>query len=175
MSHIKMIPVITFYTTIGCSHMYNPPAEECRIIKRFIDYGYAVNVDSTKPCPTQDIKRLQGLYWCGEEVEFLSDYEDGRVFLLIYFNEDITSYQLDAARSHFAGLLGLSTFPRKRVTRLLSKTISQGMFEPYSRQICSSSTKFDETECIDGKFITQIIGGERVEEVNRFLASLVPS
>lgn len=171
-----MIPVISFYTSPSYEFRYTPPAEECRIIKRFIDYGYAVNVDSTKPCPTQDIKRLQGLYYTiGGDVEFVSDYTDGKVFMLIYFNEDITVYELEAARSHFAGMLGLSSFTRKRVTRSLGATISSGMFEPYSRQLCTSSSEFDNAECIDGKFITQIIGGEHAEEVNRLLASLVSS
>jgi hypothetical protein len=179
MTHIKMIPIISFYVT-PCSditNMYNPPADECRIIKRFIDYGYAVNVDSTKPCPTKDIKRLQGLYWeiGAGEVEFVSDYSDGEVFMLIYFNEHLTEYELESARAHFAGMLGLSTFTRKRVTRSLGATLGSRMFEPYTRQVCSSSSQFDDTECVDGKFITQIVGGVWAEKVDNLCSSLVPS
>ena len=167
-----MIPVIIFYTNKNheLTSMYTPPADECRIIKRFIEYGYPVNVDSTKPCPTKDIRGLHGFTWHlgSEELEYTSESDEG-AFLLIYFNDKIDSNELEAARSHFAGLLGLSTFSRKTI----KQNIPSGLFEPIKPQPCSLNSCSLREGADEGKRITTIIGGERNDEVTRLILSLV--
>ena len=171
-----MIPIITFYSTrkdFKTKH-HVPDSNECRIIKRFIDYGYAVNVDSTKPCPTEDIRGLQGFTWkIGfDELEYASEASDG-AFLLIYFNTKIGVYELEAAKSHFSGMLGLSSYSRKRVTRSLSKALGSGMFEPYRPQPCVLNSTDNREGKDEGQEVTTIVGGDRADEVTQLILSIM--
>ena len=163
-----MIPIITFFIA---SAFEAPPPEECRIIKRFIEYGYAININGVSPAPIHEINRLRGLTWrFGDDELETTQCTENEIFVLIYFNESITGPQLEAARIHFSGLLGLSTFARK--TRGVAKLVDSNLFEPFQRQKAIVSPDYDDTVPVDGKYITRIEGGSRSAQVDALCAEL---
>ena len=162
-----MIPVITFYIP---SQFESPSTEHCRIIKRFIEYGYAVNINGVSSAPINEINRLRGLTWCFGEDEFeTAECTTESVFLLLYFNEPVTNVELEAARLHFSGLCGLSSFSRK--TRGVSKVLESRAFEPVQHKAIVSPA-FDSSIPENGKYTTRIEGGPRAEEVDRMCHEL---
>ena len=156
-----MIPVITFYIP---GQYEAPSVEQCRIIKAFIEYGYAINVNGVTAAPINEINRLRGFTWCFGEDEFeTAECTTQQVFLLLYFNEPISACQLEAARIHFSSFCGLSSFSRK--TRGITKVLESRLFDPIQHKATISPEYVDGLEQ-SGKYTTRIEGGPRAAEVD---------
>lgn len=170
-----MIPIVCFYsksTREYNSRFYKPSTEECRLIQKFVDAGIMPIVDSVNSCP--DISHLTGLFWneTMDEMECISNYKDEPVTILVYFNEELSLYDLETAKEHLSNIIGLATFKRKGVvTRSMAKV--ETATKTYHH---SGSEILSALYSANGRdIVARVEGGEREKEVCELVRKILES
>lgn len=170
---------IYFFTTprnsLALDKLYSPPTDEQAHIRTFLELGYSPLVDSqrdAKDC----VGPINGLVWIEGANHLIIVTKNtsikelyGRVFMLIYFNEEVDYNYLSAAREFFSEILELDC-PRRMKTRRMDKEYDFSPLAPQPYLGGSNMPSF--SSVLDGKrrVIAQVHGGEREEEVNMLMA-----
>ena len=123
-----------FVTPCPCNKIqaiYKPPQDECDIILAFTQSGYTPLV-SVQSAPKRNvINDLCGLVSILSEDKLIkaSEYVDGQIFAIIYYQQPISSRELDIASTNFSPFFGYNV-GKTILTRSQKKFIESGCLDP---------------------------------------------
>lgn len=151
--------------------IYIPPKTETDIIKRIIELGYAPIVDSSRDCSREfALSAPQSLLWIEGNGKFIEpkDYISGRIFLIIYWPEKISSQQYIAASFYFGKLLDMQEAAKGLLTRSVSRLLDGDLFKSTGGNKCIGGSGLLEYTKLSNGFqqITTVQGGIFEKEVD---------
>lgn len=157
------------------AHIYNPPEYECNIVRRLQAWGPVI--DSQRMATKETIKDLQGLVLVHGATSLVTtnEYQEGRIFVLFYFQEPVTHLHIQLTHEFFSQQLYLDfTGPLRRSTRTAKRLLSTGFLDPVQQDQLESSSRVEPLEVLENGYqrMALVQGGEREEEVTRLLTSL---
>ncbi len=89
--------------------IYIPPSHECDIISKLQNDGYTLTINSNCPCSRSAANNVCG--WAiviDEGTHFIKakDYEDGNIFCLLWFQNEIDDIDLYIVKKYFGHYFG---------------------------------------------------------------------
>lgn len=152
--------------------MYVPSEREQEPIKTLLELGYNPLVDSQRDAKLV-CECINGLVWIEDDDHLLTVTKKvplsslfGRIYMIIYFNEEVDHNYLTAAREHFSDIFGLRYSPVRKTRRNVSYN-----FEPQAPQTFLGGSEPVDFTWVDNcrQLIATVEGGDHEDEVNELI------
>lgn len=109
MNHPRFIVFVDPRPLECMDRFYKPPQEQCDFIKHLLDHDFQPQINSTHQLSVKEIREMCGLVYLAESKSLLrtDQYEGGKVLCLQWYNERISTYDLETVRQFCMPFYGL--------------------------------------------------------------------